>query len=176
MSNSFVKNHHYLKETHQVKDLLDFTPISSKCLNELRNIRHSSLYAVFGAYGSGKGTMLHQLASKPEQNTFWFQFDAWKFPERKHLWEGFVLEFVRQCDPALFEKVRRNIDGEHNKDWRALISVIARGANHFLTGLGFLENFNMLFNTSPSKINIINFLIKFKCKLINMMDCSISIL
>jgi hypothetical protein len=40
--------------------------------------------------------MIEQAKKKSEEYIKRVQFDAWMFPERKELWDGFVIEFFQQ--------------------------------------------------------------------------------
>lgn len=104
-----------------------------------------------GAFGTGKSTMLHQLSITSSNKENWVVFNAWKFPERNNLWEGFVLDLVKSLKPKLFQTVRKKIDGEHKSDWKLLSNVLFQGANIFLPGANIGQNLSKLFHSSPAK-------------------------
>ena len=151
MISSFIKNPDILIETHEVEDLLDFSEIRKDFKRFLENIDESSLVGLIGKFGTGKSTMLHQLNKKSEEGEKWVLFDAWKFPERNDLWEGFVLDLVRSLDSKAFQKIRRKIDGKSSEDKQLLIKVLSEGANIFLPGAGVIKNLSNLFHSSPAK-------------------------
>lgn len=95
--------------------------------------------------------MLHQLSSLNKEGYTWVVFNAWKFPERNNLWEGFVLELVKSIQPNFFQTIRKKIDGENKNDVKSLIKVLFQGANIFLPGAAIGENLSKLFHSSPAK-------------------------
>lgn len=151
--NNFIKNEKILEEDYKSDDLLDFSKIIKDFKDRLDQISKNSIIGLIGEFGSGKSTMLYQLykEQKEEDGEKWINFDAWKFPERKELWEGFVLEIARNLDEKLFNETRKKIDGEQHNDIKNLIKVIFRGANYFLPGASIGENLSSLFKTSPVK-------------------------
>ena len=146
---TFIKDAKLIEETHELDDLLDFSNIAGRFNRELGHIEKSALVGLVGAFGTGKSTMLYQLSNQKQKKTKWIFFDAWKFPERSNLWEGFVLDFVRTVDPTFFRKIREKIDGVSWNPFKALITVLSQGANFFIPGLGMAENLNKLFRSSP---------------------------
>lgn len=149
MENGFVKNINLLKEDYQVDDLLDFSEIILKFDTFLSNIKGHSLVGVIGDYGTGKSTMLYQLEKQNPDN--WIVFDAWAFPNRKDLWEGFVFDFAKKFAGKDFDKARKKIDGTSADDAKSLINIIAEGANLFIPGAGIIKNFSSLFKSSPAR-------------------------
>jgi hypothetical protein len=149
MENGFVKNGDLLREDYQVDDLLDFSETILKFETFLSNIKGNSLVGVIGDYGTGKSTMLYQLEKQNPDS--WVVFDAWAFPNRKDLWEGFVLDFAKKFDAKNFDKARKRIDGTTAEDAKSLTNVIAEGANLFFPGAAVLKNFSSLFKSSPAR-------------------------
>jgi ABC-type dipeptide/oligopeptide/nickel transport system ATPase component len=152
MGESFVKNNSILEEDYRVDDLLDFSNICKDFKSRLDKIDKNSVVGLIGKFGSGKSTMLYQLYKDNDgAKEKWVNFDAWKFPERKDLWEGFILEITRNLNKKIFDFARKKIDGEQNKDIMTLIKVLFKGANIFLPGASIGENFASLFKSSPAK-------------------------
>lgn len=153
MIKSFIKNPELLEEDYRVEDLLDFSDIVSNFRKRLDTTRGNSMVGVVGPFGSGKSTMLFQLYkdNSEESTEMWLTFDAWKYPERRGLWEGFVLDVSRQIDKKMFDKARREIDGEKKEDWKALLRVLFEGANNFIPGASIGKNFANLFKSSSCR-------------------------
>jgi len=108
----FLKNAELLEESFKVNDLLGFEDEIARLDGLLRTIRYQSMVGYIGRFGTGKSTALYQLRKKYEEEgrTKWFDFDAWKYPERKDLWEGFVLDVADQLDKK--KRVAKRIDGD----------------------------------------------------------------
>lgn len=115
---TILHNPNAADESYEVEDLLDF----DAKIEDLKLITdHSSkrsLIGIIGGYGTGKSVMLNKYRNKYAGNrskAIWIHFDAWKYPDRKDLWEGFVLDFIHQYDPDLFEPFRKIMDGESTR-------------------------------------------------------------
>jgi hypothetical protein len=149
---SLLQNEKLLNEEHKVDDRFDFTFVTNK-LEHLVNIApDKALICLIGPYGSGKSTALHQIQmkKKKQKNSLWFEFDAWRYPERKELWENFVLELAREFDNKTFEAFEKKLDGRSNADKAALLGVLAKGANILVPGAGIIGNLNHFLATSPA--------------------------
>lgn len=149
MEDGFIKSSTLINEDYRVDDLLDFTGTIAKFQSFLSNIKSHSLVGLVGDYGTGKSTMLYQIEKQNPDN--WIVFDAWAFPNRKDLWEGFVLDFAKKMSAKEFEKAREKIDGGSKKDFKSLINIVAEGANLFIPGAGIVKNFSSLFKSSPAR-------------------------
>lgn len=69
----------------------------------------------------------------------WIHFDAWKYPDRSNLWEGFVLDFVHQYDEDLFEPILKMIEGTNGSLGKAMtkgavsiVPIVGKGLEHVL--------------------------------------------
>jgi KAP-like P-loop domain-containing protein len=142
---SFIKNPSLLIENHRIDDLFDIDSIANDFKSKLINAPHKSIMGLIGEYGTGKSTMLYKV-SKQIENDFWIEFDAWKYPERKELWEGFVLDFARQIDNKTFESVRQKIDGKQNDDKKTLVNTVGS-----IPGLAAIKNLTHFYETSPAR-------------------------
>ncbi len=142
-TSGFVKDREILEETHKVEDLLHFTDEIMRLKETIDRIPYSALIGYIGKFGTGKSTAIYQLR-KAYEDVRWFEFDAWKYPDRKDLWEGFVLDIADQLGDK--KKTTGKIDGKTStsKTVRA-IAQIAQFAG-VATGLSFIaEKFSYLF-------------------------------
>lgn len=146
MNNGFIKNEELLKETHKVDDLLDFSENINKFENRIKSLNKPSIVGLVGPFGSGKSTMLFQMEQKTKDTIKWINFDAWKYPDRKDLWEGFILDFSKEISPEEFDSVDKKIKGVQNDDKKTLIKTLSR-----IPGFAVLEGVNHFFETSPAR-------------------------
>lgn len=146
-----IPNLDLVSEDFRVDDLLDLRPYLDQFEAMVNATNDISLIGIVGAYGTGKSVMLDQFKRRVEKDCLWVHLDAWKYPERKDLWEGFVLEFAKQIKPALFEQVLKKLDGTDKKDLETLIKTVAVGANIFLPSSGdVLKKLTHFTRTSPA--------------------------
>src|SRR3989339_941445 len=106
---SFIKNEKILEEDYKTNDLLNFSEIVNSFRKKLEQISENSIVGLIGKFGTCKSTMLYQLYKEQKRETDierWINFDAWKYPEKKELREGFVLEIARDLDKKLFDTTR----------------------------------------------------------------------
>ena len=173
MTDNFIKRPELIEESYQVNDLLDFKSIIHDFKERINKIKKNSIVGLIGPYGSGKSTMLYQIyedkiniddnnnskVSKnknAKSNTIppkekWFIFDAWQYPERKDLWEGFVLDIARQCDEKLFKNTENKIDGNIGKNNEALANATIDIASIAVPLVGLLKNLTPILEASPIK-------------------------
>jgi energy-coupling factor transporter ATP-binding protein EcfA2 len=148
---SFIKNEKILEEDYKCDDLLGFSEIINNFKERLNQIKENSIIGLIGRFGSGKSTMLYQLYKerKEDNDGKWINFDAWKYPERKELWEGFVLDIADQI--GCQKKINNKLKGKNTK------SKILDIATDFLSELtdrlpnfNFLDKFSEIFKKSPA--------------------------
>lgn len=162
---SFVADYEVLKENHKTDDLIDVSLIAKDFKSKIVKSQPQSLIGLVGPFGSGKSTLLHQI-SRDIKHDKWIEFDAWKFPDRGELWEGFVLEFARNIDENAYKAAKKLIEGKQNDDKKALVDT--------LSGLPFpgasaIKGFNHFFATSPARRTIeiqeiLSVLLEKRCK------------
>jgi len=153
MADGFVKNYKLLEEKSEMEDLLGVNDICNKFANKIDSILEPSIVALVGPFGVGKSTMLHNLKEmRSKENELWVEFDAWKYPDRKDLWEGFVLDFAKQINPDVFNEAYKDIDGKGKGLFKGLYLLMCRGINLKFPGAGFIiEKFTFFFNSSPAR-------------------------
>jgi hypothetical protein len=146
MEKGFIKNEDLLKESCKVDDLLDFSLEIAKFKKRIAVIEKPSVIALVGPFGIGKSTMLYQIEKEMNKKVKWVNFDAWKYPDRKNLWEGFVLDFTKEISQKDFEITDKIIKGEQNEDKKTLINILSK-----IPGFAALEGLNHFLNTSPAR-------------------------
>ncbi len=157
---SFIKNIDILEEAYKVDDLLDFNPEIERIDRIIKRIPNSSLIGYIGRFGSGKSTAIYQLQKKhisDKSNIKWLEFDAWKYPERKELWEGFVLDIADQLGDK--KKVQKKISGRSKTaenlgaSANIALAVSAAAGSSFYVGLPalFVSKFTHIFSGRPAE-------------------------
>ncbi len=139
----FIKDKDLLEENHKIQDLLNFSNEVDRLYDLVEQALHSSMVGYVGKFGSGKSTTLFQLQKRYEEDKSvkWFEFDAWKYPERKDLWEGFVLDIADQLGGK--EKTKKELDGNgpQNKTIGAVagiaqsLSLVSAGVSSIVSNL-----------------------------------------
>lgn len=121
--NKILASKSVAEEKYQVADSIDYQHQVIGLKNIVNSTQNITLIGIVGNYGIGKSVMLNSYKEQNVSNegAVWIHFDAWKYPNRDNLWEGFVLDFVRQFAPAEFKKVQAKIDGTKNKSLTTLI-------------------------------------------------------
>jgi len=102
----FIKNHDILREDYRIDGLIEFEAVDME--KRLASYGRSCVVALVGPYGSGKSTALNK-ARISDTTGKWLQFDAWRYPERKGLWDGLVIEIAKQLGQD--KKALRKLDG-----------------------------------------------------------------
>jgi len=148
--NGFINDLSLIEENTKVDDLLDFSESIQLFNDRLETITKPSLLGLVGVYGSGKSTMLYQIQKEKEADVLWINFDAWKYPDRKDLWEGFVIDFADQLGKK--KDIVKKIDGESVGN--DALDVVGQISDKFslIPGLSIIVDLMKSFiNTSPAK-------------------------
>ena len=143
----------FLIEDYRTDDLFAFDVHVDSLKKKIEAVPNKSLLGVVGNYGMGKSTLLEKLHDQLEGNdVIWVHFDAWKYPERTNLWEGFVLDFVRQVTPKDFNKTLKIFDGTSGDVKKKLTKAAGAALNIPIKGAGpVVGKLADFFTTSPAK-------------------------
>ncbi|HET9412202.1 MAG TPA: P-loop NTPase fold protein [Candidatus Saccharimonadales bacterium] len=143
----------FLVEDYKTEDLFSFDVHVDSLKSKIETISNKSLLGIVGNYGMGKSTLLEKVHSKLDNDdVIWAHFDAWKYPERTNLWEGFVLDFVRQVAPKDFAKTLKIMDGTSGDVKKKLTKAAGAALNIPFKGSGaIVSKLADFFTTSPAK-------------------------
>lgn len=141
-----------VNETYKTDDLLDFSEYIKDLHAIVDNSVRMSLIGIVGPYGSGKSVMLESFRKKLRRKHKWVHIDAWKYPDRSDLWEGFVLDFARQVKPKQFKKVLSRLDGTSKDGLRTFIQSIGIATSLVLPGSDkAIDKLTYFAQSSPAK-------------------------
>lgn len=147
---TFLKDRFLMEEDHRKDDLLDFSDEIDRLRNTIEGVDQSSIIGYIGKFGSGKSTAIFQLQKeidiKPEVK--WFDFDAWKYPERRDLWEGFVLDIADQLGGRPRAKSKIDASGKMQKTF-GIIQSIAEAIGNYEPAIKIGGAFINLFKGAP---------------------------
>lgn len=144
-----IKNTDLLEETSKVSDLLNITEQVAAFSNRLATVPRSSIIALVGPFGVGKSTMLYQIMQSQKDTVTWIEFDAWKYPNRDNLWEGFVLDVAESAGKS--DLAVKKIDGKSTKSaWVDIVTDVVSILSDKLEGIDVLDKFTSLFKASPA--------------------------
>ncbi len=143
----------FLIEDYKTEDLFDFTSHIDTLKGKIENIPNKSLLGIVGSYGMGKSTLLEKVHQDLDSDgVLWVHFDAWKYPERTNLWEGFVLDFVRQTAPDDFKKTLQIMEGTSGEAKKKITKLAGSVINIGVAGAGaVIGKIADFFVTSPAK-------------------------
>lgn len=125
--NGFIKDINMLQENSKVDDLLDLSEYVDNYLSKIKWYSDKSMIALTWKFWVWKSTFLHQVENKldSEKNIKWFEFDAWKYPDRSNLWESFTLELVNNIGEKEFENTIKVIDWTVHNDKKTISSMLS---------------------------------------------------
>ncbi len=76
------------------------------------------------------------------RDAMWFTFDAWKYPERKDLWDGFVIDIAMQMSDGALTEVKKEIEGTQNNADAADLKATAAVTGWIPIFGGLIEGMN----------------------------------
>ena len=147
----FIKKNDLLLENCRVDDLLNISDKIKQFQKKILAINSPTIIGLVGPFGVGKSTMLFQVEKKLNNKSKWINFDAWKYPDRRDLWEGFILDFADQVGEEK-KKILKKVDGKSSKSkWVDLVTDIASGISEVIPDeINFLDKFVKIFQKSPA--------------------------
>lgn len=152
--NWFIKNGQLLSETSKCTDLLNRDQNITDFSEKIDKIHWSAIWGFIWNFWVGKSTLINNVKEYRvvnEENEKRIEFDAWKYPDRKNLWEWFVLDFAKQVDDKIFEKIKKEIDWEQNKDKETLLKTFWSALWTFLPWWNIVSNLSHFFKSSPAR-------------------------
>lgn len=150
---TMLNDPNFLVEDYKTEDLFSFDVHIDSLKGKIEAIPNKSLLGIVGGYGMGKSTLLEKVHEKLDSaDVIWVHFDAWKYPERTNLWEGFVLDFVRQVAPKDFSKTLKIMDGTSGDVKKKVTKAAGAALNIPFKGTGaIVGKLADFFTTSPAK-------------------------
>jgi nucleoside-triphosphatase THEP1 len=128
----FIKNPHLLEETPNIPDLMEWSNLKDPFKKKFKSIKKPSVIGIVGPFGSGKSTMLNNIKKEiANDKNFWFEFEAWKYPERENLWENFIYDLTKESQVINEKDIRRIITGKSIWWKNALKIIIEIISSHF---------------------------------------------
>lgn len=102
----------------------------TKYRQKLNTLSKSGVIGFIWPFGCGKTTFINDLKNDLEEKVennkkeWWINFEAWKYPERKDLWESFILETATQIWEKDFKEIEKIIKGKQHNDIRILLKIL----------------------------------------------------
>ncbi len=141
--NWFIKNKKLLEENSRAENLIDISIELERFSTKIDHIEFSSIVWFIGKFWSWKSNFLNQIKTKYTDNSKWFDFDAWKYPERLNLWENFILDIAEEISDKELKQSTRKIEWKNPTVWIEKIT-------QYCSWL-WIWNFSELLKTSPTK-------------------------
>lgn len=103
MMEAQIKNFRLLNEANRNHDFFNFAEQASNLSKVLRKSTTPAVIAIVGRYGSGKSVLINETkkttnAYKAFSEAKWVIFECWQYPDKRDLWEAFLLELVEDID------------------------------------------------------------------------------
>lgn len=141
--NWFIKNKKLLEENSRLENLIDLSTEIERFSIKIDHIEFSSIVWFIGRFWSWKSNFLNQIKVKYTDDAKWFDFDAWKYPERTNLWENFILDIAEEISKKELEQSARKIEWKNPTIWVEKLT-------QYCSWL-WIWNFSELLKTSPTK-------------------------
>lgn len=83
-------------------------------------------------FGCGKSSVINKIKSTDKSwNNKWLQFDAWKYPDRKELWDWFVLDTISNLGKSSRKEITNTIETwltKNQQKTNTIVDLISSGA------------------------------------------------
>ena len=154
--NWFIKNEGLLQEKSNVNDLLNRDSEILKYSNRIDELHWSTIRWIVWQFWIWKSTLINNVKIYRDNDKYderWFEFDARKYPDRKDLWEWFVLDFAKQVDEKEFNEARKKIDWIKYEKTKSAVSALwsALSAFWYVGTWWVVSSISDFFNSSPAK-------------------------
>lgn len=117
----FLKHPHLFEDTYKVEDLFNLTNYTKRIWWKIQAMENKWIFWFVWPYGCWKSTIIHNIESahSSEEDPLWVHFDAWKYHDKKDLWEWFITDIGIQIWWISRDEIIRQIDGENISfaDW-----------------------------------------------------------
>lgn len=153
-----IKNKKELEEDYREHDLLNRDEkIIDYLTRKLDNIQNSSIVWLVWPFWCGKTTFIKQVIEHDEmdKSTKWLNFDARKYPERKDLWENFILDMAKY----LWEEWERKVINEFR--WKS-INIFDASIKDWISCItGFIPHIrDYIFDREKRELEVVEELLK----------------
>ena len=130
----FIKDLNFLQEYNNPKDLFGYSKHARGLYAYLVSLpKEASIIALVGPYGIGKSFLVNLIREifKEEKKAHWFNFEAWRYEDRKDLWKAFIAELGEDVAETLYKRQIQRYPRKLLNDLRDLWS----GTNHMMLAL-----------------------------------------
>lgn len=144
----FLKDPMLLEDTYKIEDLFENIKIHDDIWKKINWLSNKSILALVWAFWSGKSTCIHNIKLKnswESPNPFWIHFDAWKYPDRKEMWEWLILDLADQIWKWR-QIIADEIDWENMTVWEWIIKTIS-----VIPLLWWIDKLNKIFESKWAK-------------------------
>ena len=142
-----------LSENHRDTDLFDWWCYVDKFTDKIKLFKKNTIMWFIGDFWNWKSTFLNQVIKKVDKDIKWIEFNARKYPDRKDLWENFILECAISINKSEFYEVLSKIDWTKWWDKKKLIELWSEFLSTITNIKAFdhIKHFGHFFNDTPVK-------------------------
>ncbi len=90
----FLKHSYLFEDTYKVEDLFNLNDYSERIWRKIQTMESKWIFWLIWPYGCWKSTIIHNIKSSHSSETdpLWIHFDAWKYHDKRDLWEWFIID------------------------------------------------------------------------------------